>query len=131
MNEENTASAPVAEAKSGSKLTLILIILIVLSAIGLVYLYTKYNELSQDPTQANREQIERVVEKANKLIDLPADELPTLATITDLEQLAEQPFFANAQVGDQVLLYTTAGKAYLYSPSRNIIVEVASLNLGE
>lgn len=129
MNEENTA--PVAEAKSGGKLTLVLIILIVLSAIGLVYLYTKYSELSQDPTQANREQIERVVEKANKLIDLPADELPTLATITDLEQLASQPFFANAQVGDQVLLYTTAGKAYLYSPSRNIIVEVASLNLGE
>lgn len=129
MNEENTASS--APVKSGSKLALILVILIVLLAVGLLYLYTKYSELSQDPTQANRAQIERVVEKAGKLIDLPENELPTLATITDLEQLAEQPFFANAQVGDQVLLYTTSGKAYLYSPSRNLIVEVASLNLGE
>lgn len=118
------------EPKKG-KLMYILAGLIVLALVAIGYFFMEYQKLTADPNVVNQQKIEAVVAKVEKLIDLPTDELPTLATVTDTQQLAEQPFFANAQVGDQVLLYTKAQKAYLYSPSKNVIVEVASLNIGQ
>ncbi len=38
-------------------------------------------------------------------------------------------FFANAKVGDKVLVYAKAGKVILYNPSEDRIVEVAPINL--
>ena len=114
-----------------SKKPLILLVLVVIALGAALYFFNEYSTLTQDPNAANQKKIEAVVAKAEKLIDLPQDELPTLATVSDTEALADQPFFVNAKEGDQVLLYTNARKAYLYSPSRNIIVEVASLNIGE
>lgn len=122
--------APVSMSKSSHKLTGILIVLILVAGAGLAYFYSEYQALTQDPNLANQKKIEAVVAKVDKLIDLPEGEIPTLATISDTEALADQPFFSNASIGDQVLLYTNARKAYLYSPSKNIVVEVASLNIG-
>ncbi len=39
-----------------------------------------------------------------------------------------QPFFANAQVGDKVLIYYKAKKAILYNPTDNKIVEVGPIS---
>lgn len=94
------------------------------------YLYNEYANL-KDPNGQNQKKIEQVIEKVSKLIDVPSGEVPTLATITNAESLKDQLFFQNAQIGDQVLLYNTARKAYLYRPSQNILVEVASLNIGQ
>jgi|CXWL01.1.fsa_nt_gi hypothetical protein len=124
---ENVNSAPT----KSKKLYYILGGLVALFLAATVYLYMEYKTLTSDPSVVNQQKIEAVVAKVEKLIDLPTGELPTLATVTDTAQLSGQPFFANAEVGDQVLLYTTAQKAYLYSPSKNVIVEVASLNIGQ
>jgi hypothetical protein len=126
-----TAPEPAAEAPKKGKLTLILVVLIVAVVGVLGFLGFEYMKLKQDPNAVNQKKIEVVVVKVEKLIDLPQGEIPTLATVSDTTNLAGQPFFANAEVGDQVLLYTNARKAYLYSPSKNLIVEVASLNIGE
>lgn len=72
----------------------------------------------------------QLVEAVGKLMILPADEAPTIATVTDLEKLKGQPFFANAAVGDKVLIYTKAQKAILYRPSEDKIIELAPLNIG-
>lgn len=125
MTPEAAAPAP------SKKHLMILIGLIVLAAAALAYFFSEYATLTQDPNAANQKKIEAVVVKVEKLIDLPQDEIPTLATVSDPSTLEGQPFFQNAEKGDQVLLYTNARKAYLYSPSKNIIVEVASLNIGE
>jgi|SRR3989344_5799275 len=69
-----------------------------------------------------------LVEKVGKLIDLPG-ETPTIATVTDLTQLSDQPFFKNAQNGDKILIFTEAKKAILYRPSTNKIIETAPLIL--
>ena len=71
-----------------------------------------------------------LVDAVGKLVVLPANEQPTIATIADLSKLQGQPFFANAQVGDKVLIYTQAKKAILYRPSENKIIELAPLNIG-
>ena len=108
-----------------------LVVLVLIAAALFAYFFSEYATLTQDPNAANQKKIEAVVVKVEKLIDLPQDEIPTLATVSDPSTLEGQPFFQNAEKGDQVLLYTNARKAYLYSPSKNIIVEVASLNIGE
>ena len=74
-------------------------------------------------------ELKQIVAKVDNLIELPSDEEPTLATISDQEKLKNQSFFANAQNGDKVLIYAKAGKAILYRPSTNKIVEVAPINL--
>ncbi len=69
------------------------------------------------------------IESVSKLISLPNDEEPTIATVSDLEALKGQAFFANAKVGDKVLIYAKAKKAVLYDPTANKVIEVAPLNI--
>lgn len=62
-------------------------------------------------------------------IELPVDEKPTIATVTDITKVKDQPFFAHAQNGDKVLLFSKAGKAILYRPSTKKIIELAPIDL--
>jgi|SRR3989344_3316782 len=95
-----------------------------------VYFYLQLTRLQQNPQELASREAQQVVEKVARLIVLPEGETPTIATVTDPERLREQAFFANAQKGDRVLIYTTAKKAILYNPTANKIVEVAPLNIG-
>jgi len=94
-----------------------------------------YNQLQQDPEAQAQEQaqqeVDTLLEQVGVLLVLPEDERPTIATVSDIELLREQPFFANGKNGDRVLIYTTARKAILYDPVANKIVEIAPINLGE
>ncbi len=69
-----------------------------------------------------------LVAQVGKLIRLPDNEEPVIATVNDPEQLKSQPFFANAKEGDKVLIYNISRKAILYSPAEKRIIEVAPLN---
>ena len=114
----------------------ILIVLVVISAGIFVFkqqqnavaLKQELEELKQNPQNAADEETKALVEKVGQLIELP-NEQPTVATVTDLAALKDQPFFDNAQVNDQVLIYTIAKKAVLYRPSTNKVIEVAPVNL--
>jgi hypothetical protein len=66
-----------------------------------------------------------MVARVGALIDLPAGETPTIATVSDPSKLEDQAFFAGASKGDIVLIYTKAHEAYLYDPVRNKLVKVA------
>lgn len=70
-----------------------------------------------------------LIEEVSKLISLPQDEEPTIATVSDPKLLKDQAFFANAKTGDKVLIYTKAKKAILYDPVNKKIIEVAPLNI--
>lgn len=93
--------------------------------------YVLYSNSSRTPDVVAEEETAKAIQKIGRLIALPEGEAPTLATVTDPEQLKDQPFFAKAQPGFQVLLYPIAQKAFLYDPNRDIIVEVATLSLGQ
>lgn len=67
-----------------------------------------------------------LVKTVGELMFLPSEE-PTIATVTDKEKLAKQPFFAQAENGDKVIIYTQAKKAILYRPTQKKIVDVAPL----
>ena len=79
----------------------------------------------------NLNEAQKLVAEISKLLILPTDEGPTVATVTDLNALKGQPFFVHAKIGDKVLIYSKAKKAILYNPVAKKIVEVAPINLGD
>ncbi len=97
------------------------------------YFYQKASTLKGDqsnPDAAVQKEAADLVARVGKLIILPEGEVPTIATVNDPEKLKDQPFFAKAKVGDKVLLYQNAKKAYLYDPVNNKVLEVAPISLG-
>jgi len=78
-----------------------------------------------------REEERSLVAQIGKIIDLPEDEEPTVATVTDPGQLSNQQFFNKAIEGDKLIVYENSGKAILYRPSENRVVEVGSINKNE
>ncbi len=111
----------------------VILVIIILSGWN-VYTQSKLkkieNQLHQqqaDPQAEAKKQSQELIGKVGQLIVLPKDEEPTIATVSDLDKLAGQEFFANAQLGDKVLIYYGAKKAILYRPSDNKIIELAPL----
>jgi hypothetical protein len=82
-------------------------------------------------TKVTSSETDKLVADVGKLIKLPADEKPTLATVTDVEKVKDQSLFKDAQNGDKVLVYTTAKKAILYRPTDNKIIEIGAINLSQ
>lgn len=106
---------------------LVLVLLVVGGVFGIRY-RPDILGLSKGQEQVQQE-VERLVEEVGKLIALPEDERPTVATVTDVDAVKDQPFFSKAQNGDKVLIYTSARKAILYRPSENRILEVGLVNI--
>lgn len=105
--------------------------------IGSIYFYYQYQksqkELERVIKGAQSTQTidaKRLLENVAKLVVLPQDEEPTIATITDITRLKNQPLFANAKNGDKVLIYALAKKAIIYRESINKIIEVAKVEIG-
>ncbi|MBI4085803.1 MAG: hypothetical protein HY433_00995 [Candidatus Liptonbacteria bacterium] len=96
-----------------------------------LYYYRQYKALYQTSPQSAQDEAKKLVAEVGRLIILPADEQPTVATVDDPEQLKDQLFFANAKKGDKVLIYTNAKKAILYNPTEGKIVEVAPVSIGQ
>lgn len=82
-------------------------------------------------TAAAQAEVDDLVAQVGKLISLPTDEKPTVATVTDASKVKDQPFFANAKNNDKVLIYQKAQKAILYRPSENRIIEVGAVNINQ
>ena len=95
------------------------------------YFYHQYQVLKQNPQAITDKENAALVAKLDQLIELPTNEQPTIATVSDLSKLKDQPFFANAKIGDRVFIYTNAKKAILYDEAANKIIEVAPINIGK
>jgi hypothetical protein len=73
-------------------------------------------------------EVNKLIAQVGTLIVLPANEQPVVATVSDPELLRGQALFADAQIGDKLLIYNVAHKAILYSPKLNKIIAVAPLS---
>jgi hypothetical protein len=109
--------------------TVSLMLLISLATAGyFFYEYQQTQRLLQDPKVAGTKELTKTVDQIGKLIELPVNEQPTVATVSDINKLKGQAFFEKAQNGDKVLIYATAKKAYLYRPSMNRLIDVAPVS---
>lgn len=116
--------------KFASRINIILLVLFLSVSALAVYFYIQFNEIRKNPQKVAEEQALQLVSEVSKLIVLPEDEDPSIATVSDPEQLAGQPFFSKAKKGDKVLIYTNAQKAILYDPVAKKIIDIAPLNIG-
>ena len=93
------------------------------------YFYQRTSGSESEPqVTVDADEDTAIIQKVGRLILLP-EERPTVATVSNPEQLKDQPFFAHAKAGDKVLVYSIAKKVYLYDPVGNIIVNVAPLTI--
>lgn len=124
-----------------NKVNLALAVAVVAALAVAGFFYNRYQDarsqlnqhdiISPQQQQANKDKISEIVARVGKLTVLPQGETPTLAEVTDISKLVNQPFFAKAQNGDEVLIYTGAKTAYLYRPSTNQLINVAPVTQGD
>ncbi len=133
VNEVEPPRKPNPRHRRGMPRSMVALILILIVGAG----YGAYWYMTSDTQESGSSETETaqnaaletqdIISRVGKLIVLPEGEEPTIATVTDPEKLQEQAFFARAKVGDKVLIYTQARKAYLFDPQANILLEVAPL----
>jgi len=136
-NEEEIQPSPEPEPKErkflkkAKKFLPVLLAIFCLALAGIGYYYWREAlDLERNPQPGlSQQDTKSLVAAVAQLIVLPEGEEPTIATVTDLEKLKDQPFFANAKIGDKVLIWSQAKKVILYDPVANKIVEVAPLNV--
>lgn len=143
---EQIAEHPIVEKehKHLSWLTISIIIIVILVVAGLpsYYFYTQYQQtykkyqdvVEKNPLSAKNE-IPEIVAQVGALILLPTGDTVTLATVKDVTQVGNSPFFKNAKNGDKILIFkesnehsSPSDKAILYRPSINKIIEVGQVN---
>lgn len=131
-NDQNLVKGAKSQTKSGSMLNVVLLILFLAALAGFAWSFWRYWSLKQEvrflsttqgQQELNKKEIDKVVEAVGKLIILPTDQQPTVATIQDAAALAkEQPFFDGAENGDKLLLFSD--KAIIYSVKNDKLVNV-------
>lgn len=119
---------PVRARKRRHRFTLLLI-LAVLIALGIfAYSALQYLSIQEDAEARKVQEAEKVAVVVGKLIALPEGETPLLITVDDATIYRNEPIFARVKEGDQILVYTVAGKIVIYRPEKNIIVDAMSLD---
>lgn len=105
-------------------------VLLVLLASSIYFFlqYQKTQSLLKDPTRSQKEQLAFFQQKIGKHYVLPQDSNVTLAAVSDSKKLSSQAFFANAQNGDQILIYPDSGLAIVYRPSIDRIIYAGQVN---
>lgn len=79
-------------------------------------------------SEENKELAEQIVTEIRKLIDIPEDIDPTVATIVDVDVLRESnPFYNKAENGDHLIV--TTDRAILYSSEEGKILDVVPVQL--
>jgi hypothetical protein len=111
----------------------IMAVLVVVSVAATVYFWRKsVAEISPraDAQTETSDETQALLAEVGRLILLPEDEVPTVATVTDPSALQDQEFFRNAKKGDKVIIYSRARKAILYDSVAKKIIEVAPITVG-
>lgn len=116
----------------------VLIILILLAVAGAGYMYYQYDKTAKElkkvksqTTQSaspKEDEVKKIVAEVAKVARLPQNETPSIATITDVSKLKDQPFFKDAKNGDILLVFNNSGKAILYDPKEKKVVDVTTLS---
>lgn len=98
----------------------------------LLYQYAQTYLFNTSVTKAvlNKNEMKKLVDEIGKIAKLPQREEPSIATVTDINKLRDQPVFADSKNGDRVLLYTNAQKVVIYDPISRKIINIAPLTAG-
>lgn len=91
-------------------------------------LQKQVNSLTSNPQAQAQDEAQALKNQISQFMQLPSDETPTLATVTDATKVKTESFFVDAQNGDKVLLFNKKGLAILWRPSTKKIINVAPIS---
>ncbi|HMS93289.1 MAG TPA: hypothetical protein PKD28_02755 [Candidatus Saccharibacteria bacterium] len=122
-------------ARKSNRLVLVIAIVIAVAGVGAAtYFYLQNERIKKDPSvlaeatqSAATEEAKALKEKVAKLMQLPSDENPVVATVSDKEKLKDQAFFKDAENGDRILIFTEAKKAVIYREKDNRLINVGPI----
>jgi hypothetical protein len=92
------------------------------------YFYYQFRKLKNNPNVEYQKEAQDLLSRVAKIYLIPTGEEPTIATVSDPNALRDQAFFTGSQKGDKVLIFSKAGRAVLYRPSIDKIIETAPIN---
>ena len=116
----------------GAVLLAVLLAVVIAGAGGTYYFYSQYQEAKRQLKEASstgQNQVQELVSEVGKLMELPTDETPTLATIKNTENFAEHPFLSKGQADDKLLIYPQSKMVIMYRPSSKKIVAVGTVTM--
>lgn len=116
--------------KSRSRLPIGPVILGVLLVASLVfggYYFKEYQDLRTNSSKTAEQRNEELIAAINKVYELPKDETPVVAIVSDEAKFKEEyPVFTTARKDDSLLLYEKAGQAILFRESENRVIGTAT-----
>jgi cell division protein FtsL len=134
------ANQPIQQKKKRGKgrifnkpLPIVIAVVVCLALVFFIYgYYSTRNQLmhlksANSSSQSNETQ--QLIDKVGNLVQLPANEPPTIATVSNASHLKSQQFFSRAKDGDKLLIYSKSGLGVLYRPSTNKIIAYSPVNL--
>ena len=111
-----------------------LIVIILIIVAGGAYYWMSPQVTTTVPattTETSPAEVQVLLEKLGQHLVLPTGETPEIGQIDDPVQAVEtQPFLAGVQKGDVLIVYVKAQKAIVYSPARELIINVGPVSLG-
>ncbi len=116
----------------GAVLLAVLLAVVIAGAGGTYYFYSQYQEAKRqlkEVSSTGQNQVQEMVGEVGKLMELPTDETPTLATIKNTENFTEHPFLSKGQADDKLLIYPQSKMVIMYRPSSKKIVAVGTVNI--
>jgi|GEM_PF-5321652 len=138
MQESTTTMSDAKPLKPRRRVTLsrrnMLTLLAVLVLAGAIaYLFWQNMQLRSPEYQAEAQKRANteLIDRVSKVVVLPTDQEPTIATITKVDELKKvnATFYGDAQDGDKILFYST--RAVIYRESEGKIINIAPVTLDQ
>jgi hypothetical protein len=107
-------------------------LLVAILLIFCLFMVAQYRQ-AQNKLQgsASDAKVTGLLKDVSKVIILPSNETPTVATVTNAAKLTNQSFFKKAHDGDKVIVYSGQKEAILYRPSTKQIVTVSTVSVSD
>lgn len=103
------------------------VLLLMVFIFGYVHTRNQLEALKHPANSAAAQSQQQIIDRVSGLINLPANESPTFAKVTDVSKLQTNSFFQQAQNGDVVLIYPKSGWTLLYRPATGKVIAYAQL----
>lgn len=87
------------------------------------YWYLQYRQAVANQQQSDNAQIATLTARLGKTIVLPSGQ-PAVVNVVDKTKLTDPQLAAQAENGDQLLIYATARRVILYRPSAQKVIDM-------
>jgi hypothetical protein len=118
---------------SAVAIALIALGIVIFGAVNLIHKKPNYPNLPNYPSPPTPipmpKKVTDLITTIGEKTSPPQGETPSVATVTDVKKLPKELFFAKAENGDKVLIYTVVKKAYLYRPSTGEVIQESSVKI--